>query len=73
MLLVDRQFDHAPQGKVRQAYDSISRVLARDPTIEPRREMMEAWGAYCNRIEPKLKAAGLNLLAAPVANKELTT
>ena len=72
-LLVDRQFDHAPLGSVRQAYDSVTRIWAIDPTIEPRREMMEAWGAYCNRIEPKLNAAGLNLLAAPVANKDLTT
>jgi integrase len=72
-LLVDRQFDHAPPGKVGQAYSDLTRELAVDPTIERRRKMMEAWGAYCNRIEPKLNAAGLNLLAAPVANKELTT
>lgn len=72
-LLVDRQFDHAPEGQVRQAYDSIARIRAADPTIERRRRMMEAWGAYCNRIEPELNAAGLNLLATPVANKGLTT
>jgi integrase len=73
LVLVDRQFDHAPQGKVAQAYSDLTRELAVDPTIELRREMMEAWGAYCNRIKPELNAAELHLLAAPVANKELTT
>jgi integrase len=79
--LYERQFDHAPQGKVRQSYDSITRPDAVDPTIERRREMMEKWGVYCDRIEPpELNAAeppelnaAAKLLPPPVANKELTT
>jgi integrase len=66
-LLVDRQFDHAPLGHVRQAYDSVSRILAADPTIDERRNMMEAWGAYCDRIEPVAEqiASDMTLLPAP--------
>jgi integrase len=43
--LVQRQFDHLPEGKVNQAY-------TRDDLMPRRRQMMEAWGAFCERTEP---------------------
>lgn len=51
-LLLERQFDHLPQGQVQQAYSSVTRKQSDDPTLERRRLMMEAWGAYCDRPEP---------------------
>jgi integrase len=39
------QFDHLPQGKVAQAYHP-NQITPR------RRQMMEAWGAFCERTEP---------------------
>lgn len=51
-LYVDRQFDHLPVGRVGQSYNAMKRPQAADPTIEPRRQMMERWAAYCERTEP---------------------
>jgi integrase len=50
-LLLERQFDHLPPG-IRQRYSSVMRKESADPTLELRRQMMEEWGEYCNRIEP---------------------
>jgi integrase len=49
---VGRQFDHLPRNKVDQSYSDEKRPQAADPTIEPRRQMMERWAAYCERTEP---------------------
>jgi integrase len=48
--LLERQFDHAPVG-VRKRYSSIVRKESADPTLERRRELMEEWGAYCDRVK----------------------
>ena len=43
--LIDAQLDHLPEGKVEQAY-------TRDDLMPQRRQMMEAWGAFCDRKKP---------------------
>jgi integrase len=48
--LLERQFDHAPVG-VRKRYNSVVRKESADPTLERRRELMEEWDAYCNRVK----------------------
>jgi integrase len=50
VLLLERQFDHAPVG-VRKRYSSVVRKESADPTLKRRRELMEEWDAYCNRVK----------------------
>ena len=50
LLLLERQFDHAPPG-VMKRYSSVVRKESADPTLERRRELMEEWDAYCNRLK----------------------
>jgi integrase len=52
LVYVERQFDHLPAGRVAQSYNAMKRPQAADPTLEPRRQMMEGWAAYCERTEP---------------------
>jgi integrase len=50
--LIQRQFDHAVKGAVPKAYSAVSRIESDDPTLEPRRKMMEEYAAYCIPPEP---------------------
>ena len=50
--LIDRQFDHSSKGAVPKAYRAESRIESADPTLEPRRRMMEEYAAYCTPPEP---------------------
>jgi integrase len=52
LLYVDRQFDHLPAGRVAQSYNTMKRPQAADPTLEPRRQMMARWAAYCEQTDP---------------------
>jgi integrase len=52
-ILLERQFDHSPPG-VRKRYSSVVRKDSADPTLERRRELMEEWDAYCNRVNKKV-------------------
>ena len=52
LVYVERQFDHLPAGRTPQSYSAVKRPQAADPTLEPRRQMMERWAAFCERTEP---------------------
>jgi integrase len=54
LLLLERQFDHVPPG-VSRRYSHIVRKESVDPGLERRRELMEEWDAYCNRVKVSRK------------------